>query len=163
MYATYISILVHVVIEIALIIRLMTRSHRDPASRVAWVVVILALPIVGVLAYILLGETSIGRRRIARMREVIRGMPAMADVGSGEAANAETHVPERYRHLFRVGKSITGFDAIGGNSAKLMEDSNATIDSMVAGIDAASDHVHLLFYIWLPDNNGMKMVEAHER
>jgi cardiolipin synthase len=52
---------------------------------------------------------------------------------------------------------------IGGNSAKLMEDSNATIDSMVADIDYVSDHVHLLFYIWLPDNNGMKMVEALKR
>jgi cardiolipin synthase len=35
-----------------------------------------------------------------------------------------------------------------------MEDSNATIASLVADIDAAQDHVHLLFYIWLPDNNG---------
>jgi cardiolipin synthase len=161
--ATFIGALVHVVIEIALIIRVMTRRHRDPSSRVAWTTVILALPIVGMLAYILLGETNIGRRRIARMKEVIRGLPTLADVNAGEAANAEAHVPERYRHLFRVGKSISGFDAIGGNSAKLMEDSNATIDSMVADIDAASDHVHLLFYIWLPDNNGMKMVEALKR
>jgi cardiolipin synthase len=115
------------------------------------------------LAYILLGETNIGRRRIARMKEVIRGMPAMADASPGEETNAKAHVPERYRHLFRVGKSISGFDAIGGNSAKLMEDSNATIDSMVADIDAASSHVHLLFYIWLPDNNGTKMVKALKR
>ena len=42
------------------------RPHREPASRVAWVVVILVLPIVGILAYVLLGETSIGRRRVAR-------------------------------------------------------------------------------------------------
>ncbi len=27
----------------------------------------------------------------------------------------------------------------------------------------ATDHVHLLFYIWLPDNNGCKMVEALKR
>jgi len=31
---------------------------------------------------------------------------------------------------------------------------------MVADIDAARDHVHLLFYIWLPDNNGCKVSEA---
>ena len=34
---------------------------------------------------------------------------------------------------------------------------------MVADIDAALDHVHLLFYIWLPDNNGLKVVEAMVR
>jgi len=33
----------------------------------------------------------------------------------------------------------------------------------VADIDAATDHVHLLFYIWLPDNNGCKVVEALKR
>jgi len=65
--------------------------------------------------------------------------------------------------LFRTGRSISGFDAIGGNSGRLMEDSNSTIDSMIADIDAATDHVHLLFYIWLPDNNGTKMVKAMKR
>ena len=36
-----------------------------------------------------------------------------------------------------------------------MADSNAAIDAMVGDIDAdVVDHVHLLFYIWLPDNNG---------
>ena len=44
-----------------------------------------------------------------------------------------------------------------------MEDSNATIDSIVADIDGAKDHVHLSFYIWLPDNNGCKVVEALQR
>ena len=34
---------------------------------------------------------------------------------------------------------------------------------MVADIDAAKDHVHVLFYIWLPDHNGCKVVEALKR
>src|SRR5262249_55167543 len=70
---------------------------------------------------------------------------------------------ERYKHLFRVGQSISGFEAVGGNSAKLLADSNAAIDALVADIDAAKDHVHMLFYIWLPDNNGAKVTEALER
>src|SRR5258708_14511816 len=34
---------------------------------------------------------------------------------------------------------------------------------MVADIDASQDHVHLISYIWLPDNNGLKVVEALKR
>ena len=34
---------------------------------------------------------------------------------------------------------------------------------MVADIDSATDHVHVLFYIWLPDHNGTKIVEALKR
>lgn len=141
----------------------MTRPHRDPASRIAWVAVVAALPFFGPLIYLLFGEVNIGRRRTARMKAVLVGMPKLASVSPGQEENAAAAVPERYRHLFRTGQSISGFNAIGGNSARLMADSNATIDSMVADIDAATDHVHLLFYIWLPDNNGCKMVEALKR
>ena len=34
---------------------------------------------------------------------------------------------------------------------------------MVADIDSATNHVHVLFYIWLPDYNGSKVVEALKR
>src|ERR1700753_2039198 len=44
-----------------------------------------------------------------------------------------------------------------------MPDSNAAIESMVADIDRAADHVHLVFYIWLADNNGKKIADALTR
>jgi len=153
----------HVLVQIALIARVLLRPHRDPASRIAWIVVIMAVPVLGILAYILLGETSIGRRRTARLREVLLRLPDVADAAGVEAATAQADVPRRYAHLFQFGKSINGFDPVGGNQGHLMQDSNATIDAMVADIDAAQDHVHLMFYIWLTDNNGCKMVEALKR
>ncbi len=67
---------------------------------------------------------------------------------------------ERTTPLFRVAGSINGLEVVGGNSARIMADSDASIDSMVADIDAATDHVHLVFYIWLTDNNGRKMADA---
>ena len=152
--------ILHVVILVGLIMRVILRPHREPASRIAWIVVIISLPIVGILAYILLGETNIGRPRVKRMREVISLLPDVADTEGADAANIRITVPERYAHLSQVAKSINGFDPVGGNQAQLMEDSNSSIASIVADIDAAKDHVHLLFYIWLPDNNGCKVVKA---
>jgi len=64
--ASTIGIIVHLLIEVILITRVMTRPHREPASRIAWVAVIAALPFFGMLIYILFGETNIGRRRIDR-------------------------------------------------------------------------------------------------
>src|SRR5690242_20838446 len=72
-------------------------------------------------------------------------------------------IPETYAHLFRLGHSVNGFEPVGGNCATLLPDSNAAIEAMVADIDASQDHVHLTFYIWLPDNNGLKVVEALKR
>ena len=45
-------------IELVVIIRVMLRPHREPASRIAWVAVVAALPVVGILAYILFGELA---------------------------------------------------------------------------------------------------------
>ena len=154
---------VHVLIQVALIVRVLLRPHREPTSRIAWIVVIIAVPVVGILSYILLGETNIGRRRVERMRAVLSRLPDMAAAKEADAANLQADVPQRYVHLFQAGKTVNGFDPVGGNRARLLEDSNATIAAMVADIDAAQDHVHLLFYIWLPDNNGFKVAEALKR
>jgi cardiolipin synthase len=148
------------VIEVGLIVRVMLRPHREPASRIAWVAIITMLPVVGVVAYILFGEVNIGWRRAARLRNVIERMPDMAECTIGENAARAIGIPRQYKHLFDLGHSISGFHPIGGNSARLLADSNATIDEMVNDIDVARDHVHVLFYIWLPDNNGCKIVEA---
>jgi cardiolipin synthase len=156
-------IFLHVFIQVVLIIRVLLRPHRDPASRVAWVVVLLAVPAFGIMAYLLLGETSIGRKRIERMQQVMAAMPGVKEIPGWNADEVKPKLDDRHRSLFRVGKSISGYDAVGGNQAQLMADSNTAIDTMVADIDAATDHVHLLFYIWMPDNSGAKMAEALKR
>jgi len=152
--------LLHLTVQAAVIIRVLLRPHRDPSSRIAWVVVIAALPVVGIGAYLLLGEVNVGRRRVERMRAVLAQLPRMQDAPGADAPLLRPDVPECYEQLFRVGRSISGFDPIGGNRARLLADSNAAIEAMVADIDAAADHVHLLFYIWLPDRNGRRVVEA---
>jgi cardiolipin synthase len=142
----------HLLAQAAVIIRVLLRPHRNPASRLSWVVVVLAVPVAGMIGYLLLGETNIGRRRAERMQRIREELP---DPPAAPVELAPRHAP-----LFRVGRSIGGYAPTGGNSATLMADSNAAIDALVADIDAATDHVHLLFYIWLPDGNGTKVAQA---
>ena len=51
-----ISVAIHVAVELAVIVRVLLRPHRQPASRIAWIVVITTLPVMGILAYLLFGE-----------------------------------------------------------------------------------------------------------
>ena len=150
-------------LELAVIARILLRPHRDPASRIAWMVVVGVLPLFGMLAYLFLGEVNIGRRRVARLHAVLKRMPPIPFHPDEDAADFAAAAPERHRHLFRLGHSISGFHPASGNTARLLPDSNATIEAMAADIDSATDHVHVLFYIWLPDNNGTKVVEALKR
>jgi len=151
---------VQAAIQLMFIMRALLRPHREPASRFAWVLVIALAPVLGVLAYVLFGEINLGRRRVARLRAALRALPGAHTV-AGPSAEAE--VPERFVPLFRVGQSVNHFLPVGGNRAELMADSEASIVAMVADIDAARESVHVLFYIWLADESGLRMVEALKR
>ena len=86
-----------------------------------------------------------------------RKIDELADLFDFEAG--ELTVEPRYNMApGQQGLVVVSGDA--GNRARLMTDSDTAIDEMVADIDAAEDQVHLMFYIWLPDGNGGKMVEA---
>ncbi|MEH6586206.1 MAG: cardiolipin synthase [Halioglobus sp.] len=151
-------LLLHVLAVAAVVVRILLRPHREPAARIAWVAVVASLPVLGVVAYLLLGETNIGRRNRNSMDKAIEELPQPIAMDDPVA-----QVPPNYMHLFRVGTSISGFRPVAGNHAELMADSNATIQRMVDDIDAATEQVSLLFYIWLTDNNGSRMAEALKR
>lgn len=147
--------LAYVVLHLAFVVRALLRPHREPASRIAWIAVILALPIGGIVAYLLLGETNIGRRRAQRLQDAWSRV-----IQPLEDDTAFPHLPEQYAPLFRMGHSVNGFAPVGGNQGELLADSNGAIDALVSDIHAARSHVHLVFYIWLPDHNGLKVVAA---
>lgn len=150
----------HVLIQLGLIVRVLLHPQRDPASRIAWLVVILALPFFGIIVYLLLGETNIGRTRIKRLREVASLLPDVMQIPGYDDPALRPSLPDHKAILFKVGSSISGFEEVGGNDAALMSDSVTAIDTMIADIDAATSHVHLLFYIWMPDISGTKMAQA---
>jgi cardiolipin synthase len=156
-------IVLHYLAVLACGARVLLRPHRDPAARLAWLAVLLALPFVGVIAYLLLGETSIGRRQAARVGRIAAALPAPNEAPGWPGATPSESIPTAYAQVFDVGGSISGYAPVGGNRAELMDNSDAAIDRMVADIDHATNHVHLMFYIWLPDTNGGKMVEALKR
>jgi cardiolipin synthase len=155
-------VVLHILIVGALVVDALLRPFRQPSARVAWVVVLLAVPALGAIAYLLLGRVSIGRRRTKYLNEIEQALPAVT-TQPASAEEALAKVPDRYAALFRLGHSVNGFDPVDGNSGQLMADSNAAIERMIEDIDAASDLVHLSFYIWLTDNNGLKMAEALKR
>jgi len=66
-----IGVAVHLLVELVLIVRVMLRPHRDPASRIAWVAVIASVPVAGIVGYLLFGEVNIGRRRRTRSFAVL--------------------------------------------------------------------------------------------
>ncbi|WP_296676426.1 cardiolipin synthase [Novosphingobium sp.] len=142
--------------EAAMVLRALLRPLREPTSRIAWVIAILVLPVIGVVAYLLLGEARISRRRRERFAAIDAILPKPD--GDPEAARLVAQGP--HAAPFARGRAVNGLPPTLFNSATLADDSNAAIDAMIADIDAAIETVHLCFYIWLADANGLKMRDA---
>ena len=151
-----IALLLHFTFVVLVSTHILLRRHRQPETRAAWLLIVLGLPYVGALAYLLLGQTSIGKARMRIMQKVLADLPRAKPV----ALPDDAPLSDKARALLRVGQSISGYPPVSGNAMQLMAGSDATIASMVADIDAATDHVHLVFYIWLDDGNGTRMAEA---
>ena len=152
------------VIHLLTVVRATTRPNRTPASRVAWVAVIMCLPVIGVVAYIFLGETSIGRERVRRLRDAEERLATP----SGPSARLGDPVAASVSELCR---SINGFGPTPGNRVVLLGDPttspaeptldcDAAINGLAEAIEAATEHIHLSFYIWLDDKNGGRVADA---
>lgn len=148
------------VAHIGVAIRSILRPHRKPAARVAWLVFILVAPVVGIIAYVLVGETNVGLRRKRREAAALARLPAPEATPALGLAPPSDDVPPRLEPVFRTGQSVNGFVPVDGNSARIFDDSAAMIEALAADIDAARDHVHICFYIWLPDASGLRIAEA---
>ena len=152
------------VIHLLTVLRAITRPNRTPASRVAWVATIMTLPVIGVVAYLLLGETSIGPERVRRLNEAEQALAAP----SGARAEPGDPVAASVSDLCR---SINGYRPTSGNRVVLLGDPAATaaeptrdcdqaIRGLIEAIEAATEHVHVSFYIWLDDGNGGRVADA---
>jgi cardiolipin synthase len=152
------------VVHLLTVLRAVTRPNRTPAARVAWVAVVMCLPVLGVVAYLLLGETSIGHERVRKLHEAEQSVAAPSGAGTKPGDPVAASVSDLCR-------SINGFGPVPGNRVVLLgdpasspaeptRDCDLAIKALIEAIDAATEHVHVSFYIWLDDGNGGRVADA---
>lgn len=150
----------HFLLVLTFTTRILLRDDLSPPARLAWFIVLNVLPYFGTLVYFLFGEIDIGNRAVKRHDEIFDEIKANAAEFMGQKANVNQLIAPIYRPAFRYSGSINGFHTVPSNTAELMPDGDATRIQLVADIDAATEHVHVLYYIWLDDHTGRDVAEA---
>ncbi|MBW7055201.1 cardiolipin synthase [Paracoccus bogoriensis] len=146
----------HTTLSLAIVARVLLRPRVEPSIRLAWIMVIEAVPLIGIVAYLLFGEVRMRQADVQRMadaRDRLTGLSSQSDLIAVEP-------PDAVRPVVAANTAVGGMPVLSGNRLRLLEESDAAIDRLVEAIDAATDHVHILFYIWLPDASGTKIAEA---
>lgn len=116
-------------------------SRRPIGSALAWLVVLFVFPYGGLLLYLLIGETHLGRRR-ARHQQALRRLYA----GDPPPPPPWALAP-RWQSLARLATHTTGLAPAAGNRTTLHTDSAALIAAMGADMAAAQHSCRLMFYI----------------
>jgi cardiolipin synthase len=148
-------------LQVVLAGMVLLRPPRRQSSALAWILVILMIPVLGAAAFLLFGDVRLGtgrRRRHQRIAVAVRRTVAAhwADAGRPE-------MPERWKPIASLAYQVAATDAHGGNRAELIADTELLVESLVRDIDAATEHCHLLFYIYLADGSGRRVADALRR
>lgn len=127
-------------------------TRRRPVQVVlAWLVVVLALPMLGALLYILVGDQRLGRSRI-REYNVIRSQVEPLVVERWRARDLTIRASPwggTYDHVARCATAVGGMPALKGNTLRLIGDTDEYLRMLIRDIDRATSHCHFLYYIYM--------------
>jgi cardiolipin synthase len=136
------------------------RRRGSPAARLAWLVVIFAVPVLGLIAYLLVGGVNLGRRRARRYRRITER------IGERAAEHLTPHEPlddlvgRDHRQIAHLAETVGGNVPRGGNELGLFGHADLFIQALVEDIEHARVHCHLEFYIYLDDHSGRRVADA---
>ena len=139
------------------------RRRLAPPTAMAWLAVVFFMPIVGVVLYLLIGDARLGKRRVksyARVGSLTRTAARMAMIDSRKR---RPDLGDELAPVVLQAERISGNPIVGGNHVELLPDTDGMIDRLVADLDAAKHHVHLLYYIFRNDEIGYRVCDAIAR
>jgi cardiolipin synthase len=148
----------HVVLASALTLRILYRKL-EVNTALAWIVMLIAMPIAGPVLYVLFSDHSLGQRRL-KLGQRIRTyyQKAYAVAGADEAPLLSA--PEPFAAMARALTVESGFPVLARNSYALLTDAGEILERMAQDIAAAQTSCRLEFYIIEPGGRVEAVLEA---
>ena len=142
--ATYV---LHWVLIVGLSARIIMR-RRPVGVLLAWMALILSIPFLGILIYLVIGESRIGDRYLKRARAIRDHYTQWMQWLRARAAVDWSLINPQAMPLQRQAESLAGLPALQGNRAELLQDYASVFDSLIEDIEHSTSTCHLEFYIW---------------
>ncbi len=129
-------------------------QRRSAAATISWLLVLVFLPIVGIIAYRLIGPLKLQRRKRRRSgarRIIDEGMRGLAELDEKAA---------HHHQLAMVPIQLGGAPPLRAESVDIYFDGASTYAAILDAVAAAKHHVHVEYYIWEPDTIGTQLRDA---
>lgn len=151
------SVLVAVyVVSIITIIVVILSENRSPVKSLAWVTVLLLLPVAGIILYLVFGRSIKNTRMISRRnRRRLRKKESFRKVKLDRLGLSDASVQQ-----IRLARTLAGAIYYPGNEVALFVDGGEKFKSLLADIASARKYINLQYYIISDDEIGRKIGEA---
>lgn len=134
--------------------------RRKPATAIAWILTIVFIPILGAVAFFLVGFGRLPKARRDKQRAVSTRMLERSGVSDHIAGPG---VPDWLDTAVVLNQRLGALPMVTGSSTILIEDYQGSLDAMIADIDAAQEFVHVEFYILVRDQTTRPLFDALAR
>lgn len=142
-----IFVVLHVLVVTVLMVRVLYHQRNTGVS-VAWILMLMAFPLVGAVAYLLIGEPRLGSRRLRRQRELVKFYHKFSDTYLHDFnQHACSGLNERYHGISLIAADKTGFEATEYNHLTLLTHDEEIISAIRHDIQQAKTSCLLAFYI----------------
>ncbi len=155
-------------LDIACIAAVLFLERKNPASTLAWILVLLFLPFVGFVAYMAFGSGFPVHKkkrfndkasRDALYDKYLVKYLNIPSIEERRRAATPSPVTRLIHYLDREGNGIY----TPGNNAEVFYDGNAMFERMKADMLGARQHIHLLYYIFRNDRLGREILAILEQ
>ena len=136
-------------------IAVVVSENRNPVKSLAWVTVLLVVPMIGIVLYVVFGRNIQNKRIISRRnRRKLRrmGTPASA---SGSAQVAESTVSN-----IKLANSLGASPVYTGNALNIYDTGCDKFEALLEDIARAKQYIHIQYYIVADDHIGSRVMEA---
>ena len=125
-------------------------EKREPVATLSWIFCLAALPYIGLAIYYLLGPQKIRRQNLRRGRR-------REDMSSWRAV---CPVDEDASELAKVAQATTGLPPSTASRLDWLVDGGNTYTAILEAVAGARDHLHVMYYIFMPDRTGTALRDA---
>jgi len=134
--------------------------RRSPEAAKGWLLLIFFEPAIGIALYLLIGRPTPPAWRMQRHVEFMELSKPVYERLGRDPNIFHPQLGPTLDHAVTLAANLGRLPILGGNTAEILADYDGTIDRLIADIDMANDHVHLLFYIVADDATTARVVEA---
>lgn len=145
---------------IRLVMLVYVPQRRSPAAARTWLLLIFVFPWPGLALYAVIGRIYLPYRRVEMQQKISEQIRKTGSRFLRTLGLAEPQLEPRFQQTVTLAQKLGDFNILAGNSFELLIDYHGTIERMVADIDAAQHHVHLLYYIFADDEVGRRVEAA---